>query len=1099
MKKTALTLIVAAAACMTAFAASDGSVWLDRSTPAINKEYPHADYMLYASREAALANDYYSSESCILLNGEWNFTWRDDWRNLPEGFEQPGFDDSAWDLIAVPGNWETKGYGVPIYINSPFEWSPNTSGREEPKFPDKIPGGAYRVKFTVPQSWDGRQVFIQLGGVKSGCMVYLNGQQVGYSEDSKDPAEFNLTKYLRPGENVLALEVHRWSQGSMYECQDMWRLSGIERDVYLLSRPDLLIRDLVVKSPLDKTFKNGLLDFGVKLANLAAAEGSVKLDLTLLDPDGKQVYSASKSATVAPATSLEDGQLVQFKTTVKKVQAWSAEKPRLYTAVLAITDGAGRTEYTSTKVGFRSAYIQGTDFLVNGQRVMIKGVNIHEHSPYDGKVVSEELMVKDFELMKQHNINAIRTSHYPQQRRFYELCDEYGFYVCSEANVESHGYRGYANDPTCYPIQRDRELGMYERTKNYACVVFFSLGNECGSGENFRTAHAELRALEDMRPIVYGGAGTDALATDIEWPMYPTESGLQRTDAQETPMPYIACEYSHAMGNSNGDIADLWEVFHHARRMQGGFIWDWVDQGIWLDQEGGFWSYGGDYGYHTPSDGNFNCNGLVSPDRDPHPGMAEIRKVYQNFLFEDLGEGRIQVTNRHFFTDLSEYDYSYEILADGVQVAAGELKAPKAGPGRSALLSVPVALDKQPGVEYHLTVKASMREAAKGLPAGHVVGWEQFELPGIGAKKALTFASGEVNVLQTASLFVASSPRVEFVFDKNSGTVTKYAVDGVDYVNAGWGFQPNFWRGPTDNDYGNRLPARSSQWKDVSKAHKVASATGAKDSAGASLTVVYDLGDLGTTYTVRYTIHPDGALGVSATLGIVPEREIMRQAGPVRPMGGPGGAAPQMTPEQQRQMEAMMREMRKAQSATVPRIGLRLRLPAEYDQVEYFGRGDGENYSDRKTGSPVGRYQTTAEDMYYAYVRPQECGHRTDVRWATFTDAAGHGIKVVGDGLFEFNALRNSVEDFDSAESTHPVQINYYNNTDVDVTGGRRQTHINDIHPRDYVELCIDKVMMGVGGDNSWGAAINSKYIIDTSVENTFAFTVIPVTPGAAK
>ena len=1098
MKKTILTILALSACFCAAQAAGDDSVWYDRSTPAINKEYPHADYMLYGSRDAALANNYASSENYVLLNGKWNFTWADDYRNLPKGFAEVGYDDSTWDLMDVPGNWEINGYGTPIYINSPFEWSPNTSGREEPSFPEKVPGGLYRVKFTVPAGWDGRQVFVQLGGVKSGCMVYLNGSKVGYSEDSKDPAEFNLTPYLRKGENVLALEVHRWSQGSMYECQDMWRLSGIERDVYLTSRPNILIRDIVVKSPLDKSFKNGIFDFQVKLANLTKAQGSVKVEVSLLDPNGKQLYNASKNVSVDPAKDLEDGQFVPFSYTVKKVQAWSAEKPVLYTALVAVTDASGKTEYTSTKVGFRSAYIVGTDFFINGKRVMIKGVNIHEHAPYTGKVVSEELMVKDFELMKQHNINAIRTSHYPQQRRFYELCDEYGFYVCSEANVESHGYRGYADDPTCWPIQRERELNMYERTKNHACVVIFSLGNECSNGCNFHSAHALLREKEDMRPIVYGGAGTDAESTDVQWPMYPTESGLLMTDAQDIPMPYIACEYAHSMGNSTGDLADLWNVFYNAKRMQGGYIWDWVDQGIWLDKDGGYWTYGGDYGYHTPSDGNFNCNGLVSPDRDPHPAMAEVKKVYQNFLFEaeDLANGKIRLTNRHFFTNLNEFDYSYKILADGVVVENGELGAPNVAPEKTGYMFVPVHFDRKPGVEYHVNVYATVREAKKGLPAGHVVGYEQFCLGTEGQKDAAQYAGGKLQVLSSGSLFAASSDKVEFVFDKSSGMVTKYAVGGVDYISKGFGFQPNFWRGPTDNDYGNKLPVRSLIWKNSNKNFKVASFSSKSEGSAVVLTVVYELPDAKADYTVSYTIHPDGILNVAAKLGAVPEPADEQPArGGMRP-GGPQGQ--QMTPEQQKQMEEMRKAMRKSQLPTVPRIGLRLRMPAGFDNVKYYGRGDGENYWDRKTGSLVGVYETTAEDMYYAYTRPQENGHRTDVRWATFTDAAGNGIAVVADGVFEFNALRNKVEDFDSQESTHPVQLNYYNNTDVDVTNGRKQTHINDIHPQDYVELCLDKIMMGIGGDNSWGAAINPKYVIDTSVENSYSFTVVPVSASNA-
>lgn len=1088
--------MVLAAACTAARAGDD--VWMDRNVPAVNKEYPHADYMSYSSQSIALGNDYAKSDFFKSLNGKWNFTWADDYRNLPAGFYEPGFDDSAWDKFQVPGNWEINGYGTPIYINSPFEWSPDSGGKA-PSFPEKIPGGAYRVKFNVPASWEGRQVFLQLGGVKSGCMVYLNGKQVGYSEDSKNPAEFNLTPYLVKGDNVLALEVHRWSTGSFYECQDFWRLSGIERDVYITSRPGILIRDLVVESPLDDTNKDGLLDFKVKLGNLTGKQGKVTVGLTLMDPDGNSIWTDTKSVTVDPSKDLVDGEFVEFSHTVKDVIAWSAEKPVLYTALVSLAGVNGGIDYTTTKIGFRSARVVGTNFYVNGKRILIKGVNIHEHSPYSGHVVSEETMIKDFELMKKHNINAIRTSHYPQQRRFYELCDEYGFYVCSEANVESHGYRGFARDSTCFPLQLDRELNMYERTKNYACVVFFSLGNEAGNGINFEKSYDVLKAKEKMRPVVYGdGSERDS---DIQWPMYPTESSLQSTDSRSLTRPYIACEYAHSMGNSTGDLVDLWNVFYNAKQLQGGFIWDWVDQGIWLDKEGGFWSYGGDYGYHTPSDGNFCINGLISPDRKPHPAMTEVKKVYQNFLFEedDLAAGRIKVTNRHFFTNLNEYDYSYELLADGKVVETGSIAAPDVAPEKSGVISVPVKTSRHAGVEYLLNVYAKVKTPAKGLEAGHVAGYEQFSLSGAAnAVSYDTFKKVKATVINgtlVQALITSAGKTVEFAFDQTRGVVCSYAVDGVNYISDGFGFQPNFWRGPTDNDYGNKLPGRSAMWKNASKNFKATASAVVNKDKSVTVSVKYDLAEVGTAYDVVYTVHPDGKLDVSAVLGAVPEKEQPAPQGRAG-FGGPrpgGAAAPQMTPEQQKQFEAMMKAMRKGNAPTLPRLGLRLRLPASYNNVEYYGRGDVDNYWDRKTGSLVGIYKTTAEDMYFPYVRPQETGHRTDVRWLTLTDESGKGLKVVAGDLVEFNALRNSVEDFDSQESVHDIQLNYYHNTDVDVTNGRKQTHINDIRPRNYVELCLDKVMMGIGGDNSWGAAINPKYIIDTEVENSFNFTIIPL------
>ncbi len=1065
MKKAILSAFLFSSLSILAIAQDE---WKDRSVAAIGKEYPHADYMMYTDRESAIEDNYSQSDFFKSLNGIWKFNYAADFRNLPEDFAAPTFDDSAWDDFKVPANWEINGYGTAIYVNSPFEWSVN-SAKKEPSFPEIIPGGQYRLRFTVPSSWIGRQVFVQFGGMKSCAWIYINGQKIGYTEDSKDPAEFNLTPWLVDGENVLAVEIHRWSTGSFYECQDFWRISGIERDVYLTSRPEVLARDIVVESPLDDTFTDGVLTLGVKLANLGRKVRNVKVGVSLLDPSGEEIWNAVKDASVSPAESLEDGNMVYFDHVVRNVSPWSAEHPVLYTALISLTDASGHTEYTSEKVGFRTATVSGTDFLVNGKRVMIKGVNIHEHNQHTGHVVSEEDMVRDFELMKQHNINAIRTSHYPQQRRFYELCDQYGFYVCSEANVESHGFRGFAKDSTCFPLQIERELNMYERTKNHACVVIFSLGNEASNGINFYKSYDDLKAKEKMRPIVYGDAGNDR-NSDIQWPMYPTESGLRMTDSRDLTKPYIACEYAHSMGNSTGDLVDLWDVFYNARQLQGGFIWDWIDQGLWQEDKG-FWAYGGDFGYQTPSDGNFCINGLISPDRNPHPAMTEVKKVYQNIVFTQDGPSdyMVKLTNRFFFTNLDEYDYSYSILADGRTVETGSFDAPALAPGESGYAAIPYALKgRKAGVEYLMNVYARVRNEAPGLPKGHIIAYEQFSL-GDRPSFVPEFTQQRAKFKETGKGDIVSYRygNIEMSFDKTEGVLCSYKVNGNEYLKDGFGIRPNFWRGPVDNDYGNRLPSRSAAWKAASREFKISGFSVSEQKYCVTLKVTYALDSLRTSYTVDYTVYPDGKLRVNASLAPVPEPEAPSQPG-------------------------MPAFFRKSMQPSIPRVGLRLRVPAACDKVEYYGRGDVDNYWDRKTGSLVGLYETTAEDMYYPYVRPQETGHRTDVRWFSVSGPDGHGLCFIADDLLEFNALRNSVEDFDSQESSHEVQTNYYVNNDVDVTNGRKQTHINDIVPRDFVELCVDKIMMGVGGDNSWGASVNPKYVIDSTVENSFGFTVIP-------
>lgn len=1047
-----------------------GEEWRDRSIAAVNKEYPHSDYMLYATREAAVRNDYNASDNYLCLNGMWNFVWAADFNDLPEGFEAADFDDSGWGRIAVPSNWETQGYGVPIYINSPFEFSPDSGGRSFPVFPDHIPGGAYRTGFTLPEGWDGRQTFLQIGGVKSACWVYLNGEPVGYTEDSKNPAEFNLTPFLREGENILALEVHRWSTGSYYECQDFWRVSGIERDVYLASRPGLLVRDIAVESPLSADLRSGELSYKVKLANLGDSTRSTTLGLDIISPSGRKVWSAEQKIDVGPSLSLEDGSVAEFSASIEGVLPWSAEKPLLYTAVLSMTGEDGRTEYTGSKIGFRTAEVRDGSFLVNGRRVMIKGVNIHEHSGSGVHVVDEETMRRDFELMKSHNINAIRTSHYPQQRRFYELCDEYGFYVCSEANVESHGFRsGMARDTTLYPLMIDRELNMYERMKNYACVVMFSLGNEAGNGINFERAYEALKR-KTSRPVVYGDAH---LNSDIIFPMYPTEAQLRRIDAMNPDRPYINCEYAHSMGNSTGDLCDLWDVYYNSAHLQGGFIWDWVDQGIWLDRDGGFWAYGGDYGKGMPSDGNFCCNGLVNPDRRPHPALQEVKKVYQNFLFSsgDIQSGKITITNRHFFTNLNEFDYSYVLLADGKEVIRSAFSVPSTRPEESCEVVLPIGFsNKKPGVEYLLNVYAAVRYPSGGLPAGTVVGYEQFEIPNTAvavtpdtpARAAKVKFSGKTGGDGYSIRVKGKGIDSRITVDAATGAVTSLYLLGREYVSDGFGFRPNFWRGPTDNDYGNKLPARSALWKEASLNPSVSNVSIVRnEGSDIGMCLSYDYPELGMNFYITYTLFADGRLGVQSTLS---------------PVSAEAGA-----------------KLRSPKEATPPRTGLRMRLPADYSSVRYYGRGDEDNYWDRKTGSLIGIYERDAADFHFPYIRPQECGHRTDVRWVELRNASGAGLRIEGDMPFEFNALRNSVEDYDSELSSRPVQDCNYDNHDVDVTNGRRQTHINDIRPRDYVELCVDAVMMGIGGDNSWGASVNPKYIIDTGTPQTLSFVVSPL------
>ncbi len=1062
MRKSLLTLLVPA---LFAISANAQDEWKDINIAAVNKEYPHADYMLFGTQAAAIENNYSDSEYYKSLNGTWKFLYSEDFRTLPDNFHEPDFDDSSWGSIEVPSNWELNGYGKAIYVNSNYDMDPYKWG-EMPLFPEEIPGGIYREKFTVPANWDGRQVFLQIGAAKSACWVYLNGHKVGYSEDSKNPAEFNLTPYLVEGENTLSLRLHRWSTGSYFECQDFWRISGIERDVYLFSRPNVMIRDIVIESPLDGEFKNGKLAYKVKLAALQGA-GKVDLELTLLDPKGYEVYNGRRSADIRQSESLTDGQYVNFFATIENAEQWNAENPRLYTAVLKITDENGKSEYTSSKVGFRSAYIVGSDFYVNGKRIMIKGVNIHEHDPLTGHVVSEETMRKDFELMKAHNINAIRTSHYPQSRRFYELCDEYGFYVCSEANVECHGFwDGFANDPDYETLQVERELNMYERTKNFASVVIFSMGNECGHGVNFYTSYDILKSKERMRPIVYGGAHWTHRDTDVYWPMYTSDHGLRDIDQVDLGKPYIICEYAHAMGNSTGNFAEYWDVFYNSRQLQGGFIWDWVDQGIWVEEKGGY-VYGGDFGevdgVNYPTDGNFCCNGLVQPDRTPHPGLVEVRKVYQNIDFkaEDPGKGQIRVINRHFFTNLNAFDYGYCLLEDGREIACGIFGINSVEPQSEGYVYLNIKpFEQKPGAEYHLNVYARQKESVPGIEKGHVVAYEQFAYPVVGLREPAAVSGKAAKSSNGKDRIILSTDNAELVFDKTAGHISSYKVDGKEYIADGFGLQPNFWRAPNDNDYGNRAQIRNKEWKNASRNFIIRKVSVKRNSGITGISVIYDIPAFKTSYTVDYSLLPDGKLRVDASLDPVTHEEGTHYRN--RP--------------------------------NIPRIGLRMRIDPRYGNVSYFGRGPQENYWDRKSGSTVGRWEDTVDNMFYHYIRPQENGHRSDVRWTAFRSGKdGDGLLIVADGLIEFNAARHSIEDLDSHDSGKQYQEHKDRNLGPDELGGRKQTHDYELVERDYIEICIDKIMAGVAGDDSWGAMINPKYVIDDSIVQSYGFTIVPV------
>ncbi len=1077
--------------------------WQDIQVVAVNKEKPRSSFMSYADRETALTSRFEKSPYYSLLNGTWKFFFVDSYKDLPQNITDPSVNTSSWDDITVPGNWEVQGHGVAIYTNHGYEFKPRNP--QPPLLPEANPVGVYRRDIEIPASWDNRDIYLHIGGAKSGLYVYLNGKEVGYSEDSKNPAEFLINKYLQPGKNVLTLKIFRWSTGSYLECQDFWRMSGIERDVFLWSQPKASIQDFRVVSTLDDTYTNGIFKLAVDLKNHTQETKNLNVGYELLDAKGNLVTSEANDIWVSPASP----QTASFEYDLKNVAPWSAEHPNLYKLLMTIKEEGKVIEVVPFNVGFRRFEMKQIDqvaedgkpytvLLFNGQPVKFKGVNIHEHNPETGHYVTEELMRKDFELMKQNNINAVRLCHYPQDRKFYELCDEYGLYVYDEANIESHGMyyslkKGgtLGNNPEWLIPHMDRTMNMYERNKNYPSVTFWSLGNEAGNGYNFYQTYLYLKDKEINsmnRPVNYERALWE-WNTDMYVPQYPSAEWLEEIGRKGSDRPVAPSEYSHAMGNSSGNLWDQWKAIYKYPNLQGGFIWDWVDQGILEKDKNGreYYTYGGDYGVNAPSDGNFLCNGIVNPDRTPHPAMAEVKYAHQNIGFEaiDLANGLFRVTNRFYFTNLKKYMVHYSVTANNKVVRSGKVSL-DIEPQASKEFTVPVGnLKPQAGTEYFVNFNVTTVEKEPLIPIGHEIACDQFRLPIENPKKTFKTSGPKLTVSTNGDNLSASSSKVNFVFNRKTGIVTSYKVDGTEYFSEGFGIQPNFWRAPTDNDYGNGMPKRLQVWKESSKNFNVTDATVTMDGNNAVVNVNYLL-PAGNLYIVNYTIYPSGAVNVAARFTSTDMDAAQTEV-------SESTRTATFTPGR----DAARKE---ASKLNVPRIGVRFRLPASMNQVEYFGRGPAENYLDRNAGSMVGLYKSTAEELYFPYVRPQENGHHTDTRWVSLSTGK-KGLLIQADNTIGFNALRNSIEDFDDEEATG-LSRQWSNFTPEQVANHdeaaaknvlRRQHHINDITPRDFVEVCVDLKQQGVAGYDSWGSRPEPAYTLPANREYNWGFTLIPL------
>lgn len=1078
--------------------------WQDVQVVSVNREYPRTSFMTYDNRTDALTGKFEKSSYYQLLNGTWKFFFVDSYKDLPADITNPSISTASWKDIKVPGNWEVQGHGVAIYTNHGYEFKPRNP--EPPILPEANPVGVYRRDIDIPADWKERDIYLHLAGAKSGVYVYINGEEVGYNEDSKSAAEFLINKYVKPGKNVLTLKIFRWSTGSFLECQDFWRMSGIERDVFLYSQPKAALKDFRIKSTLDDSYKQGIFSLKVDLRNHRTTATNLTLAYELLDAQGKVVVSEEKTANIP----MNEVRTLSFDKILADVRTWTSEQPNLYKLVMTVKEGDKVNEVIPFNVGFRRIEIKPIEqkaangkpyvcLFINGQPLKLKGVNIHEHNPKTGHYMTEELMRRDFELMKQHNLNSVRLCHYPQDRRFYELCDEYGLYVYDEANVESHGMyydlrKGgtLGNNPEWLKSHMDRTINMFEHNKNYPSLTFWSLGNEAGNGYNFYQTYLWVKeADKDLmaRPVNYERAQWE-WNSDMYVPQYPGAAWLENIGKNGSDRPVAPSEYAHAMGNSTGNLWGQWQAIYKYPNLQGGYIWDWVDQGILQKDKDGreYWAYGGDFGVNAPSDGNFLCNGLVNPDRVPHPAMAEVKYVHQNVGFEviDAATGKFEITNRFYYTNLKKYQILYTILANGRSIKHGKVSLDIA-PQASKEFTVSVnGLKAQPGVEYFVNFNVITIEPEPLIPIGHEIAYDQFRLP-ISTDKETYKASGPS--LKTAiegDDLIASSSKVAFVFNKKSGQVTSYKVDGVEYFKDGFGIQPNFWRAPTDNDYGNGTPKRLQVWKQSSKDFQVTDAVMTSEDKAVLLKATYLLA-AGNLYVVTYKIYPSGVVNVKAQFTSTDMQAAETEVTEATRMATftPGSNAAR----------------KEASKLEVPRIGVRFRLPVQMNNVLYLGRGPEENHIDRNRGTLVGEYKTTADKMYFNYVRPQENGHHTDTRWLALSKDKGAGIVIIADSLIGFNALRNSIEDFDSEEALpHPYQ--WSNFTPKEVANHdekearnvlRRMHHVNDITPRDFVEVCVDMKQQGVGGYDSWGSRPESIYQIPANREYNWGFTLVPI------
>lgn len=1050
--------------------------WENLSVLEINREAAHASYIPYSSTEQALAGIRENSPYFLSLNGQWKFHWAPRPEERPVDFYQPCFNDAAWKTISVPGNWETQGYGTPIYVSSgyPFRIDPPRVTSEPPAdytaFNERNPVGSYRYAFDLPPLWENRRVFIHFAGVQSAFYLWVNGEKTGYSQGSMEPAEFDITSCLRAGKNQLAVEVYRWCDGSYLEDQDMWRTGGIHREVFLYSTAGERIFDFTVQTVLDDTCTNAQLQIHTKLKSYNGDHlNGWQIEAQLYDPHNRPVFDKAWTQDAYPVLNADNKASVLndrtpqrglppfawMEATVNNPLKWTAETPHLYTLVLSLKNAQNLIiESVACKVGFRSVAIKNGQLLINGQPVRLRGVNRHEHDPATGRAVSYERMVQDIVLMKQANINAVRTSHYPNQTQWYDLCDRYGLYVMDEADIETHGLRGkLASDPSWHAAFLDRAIRMAERDKNHPSVIAWSMGNESGYGANFAAISAGLKAFDPTRFIHYEGAQSfpvDPPTVDVISRFYPRTQdeylnpnipeGADKERAEnarwerllsiaQNPAdnrPVLTSEYAHAMGNAVGNLQEYWDEIYSNPRMLGGFIWDWVDQGLYKTTPEGvrYLAYGGDFG-DKPNLKAFCFNGIVFAERETTPKYYEVKKVYQPVAIEpdSIDNYRISVfiANRHHFQNLNEYEPRWSLISNGKILQQGIISTPDIPAGaRKKWNFYPDIFGVNPAADYWLRISFHLKENQLWADKGHEIAFEQLQVmrfPGSFRPSSQTVSQKKAGrLVREDNKIACSGKHFSIVFDLSEGNITSLCYNGKEYLVSAPVFQG--YRAPTDNDkgFGNWL---AKDWKEngLDKLRRqvlsVETVEETSEAVKIKTTAAYRAKNGQIVHECIWTIRSDGSIEMDNCFK--PEGEL---------------------PE-------------------LPRLGIRMALPGDLEQIQWYGHGPYENYSDRKTSCPVGVYTSTVTGQYVPYPHPQETGNKEGVRWLKLTNSKGEGLEFACEsGVMSASALHFTAEDLDTA------------------------THAYLLQPRKEVILSLDAIMLGLG-NGSCGPGVLKKYAVE--------------------